>query len=203
MYPLIANMFPEMALLPLIVFFVGVFAFVVFSGIFFIVLHKVFSIRRQTACILGVILGVAPIISIIIWAMYYISPLQLPKEASEVKIKRASPATLEIDDNLRFRVSEAVFRSWMETLCRKSWQTIQSSPEFSAFKSGHYTIVPPDGKGQSRVGEKFSYPKGYFNVSWMNPGTVKNGYFLQGSEAFYGEILYDSDKELVYYSFWD
>ena len=200
---LIANMFPGMELIPLIVFCIGLFVFIILSGIFFVVTRKFFSNRRNLF-IFSSFFGATPIIVFIIWSMYYISPLQLPPGATEVKIKRAFPLGLAIDDNLRFRVSPAEFRTWIETLFGKPWQSIQSSHDFEAFKDGRYTIIQPDATGQSRVGEEFSSPV-LFSVGWMRRDAVKNGYLLRGMEsrAFYGDILYDSDKELVYYSFWD
>lgn len=151
-------------------------------------------------------MGVTPILVLIVWSTRYDSPLKLPKGATNVKIRRNLPFNLTIDDNLRFRVSLTEFRSWLEGLCGQSWAAIQSNANdvrFEAFVDGRYTSVSPGPTGKPQTGEVFNFPKAYWSVSWMDTSAVKTGYLVQQSRAFNGWLIYDTERELVYYNFWD
>jgi hypothetical protein len=42
-----------------------------------------------------------------------------------------------------------------------------------------------------------------WSVSWMDTSAVKTGYLVQQSRAFNGWLIYDTERGLVYYNFWD
>jgi len=182
---------PGMHFISLMVF--GTFAIVFFvaAATAFAVLRKIFPNRRSGIAIVSASIGATMVVGLIVWLTYCSSPLKLPRGAAEVKIERASPFSSGMDDNLRFRVSQAEFRSWVEGLCGQSWQSIQASARETIFEAFE------DGRSASAASKTFG------TARWMDTSRVKKGYIIHNRRAFPGRILYDTDSELAYYSYWD
>src|SRR5436190_14105655 len=115
MKPCLAMMFEGIEFLPLIGISILVLAFLALTGVSFAFLHRKLPGRR--AKVWSVVLGMTPVLAFIVWSMHYSSPLALPRGASDVRIRRAFPLGLAIDDNLRFRLAKTEFQAWLERLC--------------------------------------------------------------------------------------
>lgn len=178
----------------LVLLFIPLIAFCVVVGLVafpsFAILRKFFKNRRTEIILSSIGLGVVSFFGIIVWAMCFSPPLELPKGASDVKIQNASPLGWAIDSNLRFKIPPAEFRSWVEKLCHESWATIQAN-------SGETHLVAFSNTKTAWSRDNFG------TTSWMNTSAVRSGYVLTSKRAFYGTILYDTDSEVVYYAFWD
>ena len=131
--------------------------------------------------------GADQLIAIIYWLTCRDAPLPLPREAKEVKISRTLPFALAIDDNMRFRIGPTDFRLWVESLCGRSWGELES--DSSEVQIAAFT----EGQAPARFG----------TAPWMDTRSAKRGWLVGPGRCFYGQILYDSDRELVYYHFWD
>ena len=203
---LVAMMFEGMEFLPLIGICIALVAFVGFGGIAFVVLSNVIRNRPSLVVFLSVVLGAAPVLGVIFWSTHYSAPLRLPSGAKEVRIRCAVPFALGIDDNMRFRIPPEEFRSWVGSLCGRSWQDIVSdSPDvrFTAFVEGRYITAALDVQGRSLKGEAFNPPSRFGSAVWMDTSQARSGYLIGPSRFFYGQIMYDSDRQVAYYHFCD
>ena len=180
-------MFDGMQYLPLIGIGLGLAVFLACSALAHVILRKMFRGRRVPLRRLSVVLGAAPLIAIIYWLTCRDAPLPLPREAKEVRISRTLPFALAIDDNMRFRIGPTDFRLWVESLCGRSWGELES--DSSEVQIAAFT----EGQAPTRFG----------TAPWMDTRSAKRGWLVGPGRCFYGQILYDADRELVYYHFWD
>src|SRR5258707_5459580 len=112
MHGLLAMLFPGMGFIPLIGIFIGLLLFSAFGTVSYLLLRRTHIKGRVAVIALSSVLGLAPVAGLIIWLTCWDPPLKLPAGAKDVRIHRLLPFDLAIDDNMRFHVSPAEFRTW-------------------------------------------------------------------------------------------
>ena len=182
----LANMMPGMEWIPLLG--LGLVVLVVAGVAFFTFYLLKWIAPKRAAHRLGwsVFTGMALIVGFFAWCMNFSSPLPLPPGATDVHISRAFPLTLAIDDNLRFHASPEVFRACMEKLCQMPWASIASGTQ-------GVDCTPSTGT-----------PLGLNLPVWMDTAGGR-GYRLSTRRGglFSGTIVYNEDRQTVFYHFDD
>ena len=201
-----AALFPGMQFIPLIVLGLAIIVFIAFTVAISLLLRTALPKQAKRMRFVATAITGVLFIVFLVWQTSFVPPFELPPGAKHVRIDCAMPFTLAIDDNLRFQIPPEEFRTWMETLFKMPWESLRTSTQeirLEAVVDGRYATPAIDFEGRSHQGEDFQPPSNFREAGWLDARGLKNGFWIKGTPSFSGDLLYDSDRELVYYRFWD
>lgn len=147
---------------------------------------------------LGVLALLVGMVGSAVWRTWFCPPLPLPPTAHGIEIYSAGWWYGRSVERMKFRLNETEFSKWIETLMQCRWKELDQNQvklRFLAFHGGVLPTETVEAKEDRALITKFD-PTGTWNTT-----EVRTGYFIKPRtvKVFSGQILYDTEREVVYY----
>jgi hypothetical protein len=128
---------------------------------------------------------------------FIIPPFVLPKSSHNIRFIKAMPFGWALDSQIRFEVEKEDLIHWIETLVELPFNSIKNR----ANDLKHSRYIKIDNLNRDRVlSEAKMVPE---LKQWMDLENVHEGFAVFGIRPYAGNLVYDKDRKIAYYNFWD